>query len=99
MQELMNLNPGLSKRTLDGHEVIPPNYAMRVPHGKSKHFYNKLKEIPKAKRAQAEAKISFKYKSNGKESLSTIARKHGLNENFLAKLFKASADYQPEGII
>lgn len=97
--EFARLNPGLSRRTLDGHEVIPSNFALRVPHGKSKHFYSKLKEIPKAKRAQAEEKISFKYRSNGKESLSAIARKHGLNEDFLLKKFKASADYQPKGML
>jgi len=98
-QELINYNPGLSKRTLEGHEVIPASYALRIPHGKSKQFYNKLKAIPKAKRDQAEQKISFKYRSNGKESLSAIARKHGLREEFLAKKLNTSIDYQPKGLI
>jgi membrane-bound lytic murein transglycosylase D len=98
-EELASFNPSLSKRTLEGHEVIPSNFTLRVPFGKSKHFYNKLKAIPKARRAQAEEKISFKYRANGKESLSLIARKHGLNEDFLIKKFKAKADYQPKGML
>lgn len=97
--ELVRLNPSLSQRTVNGHEVLPPQYSLRVPVGKSDHFYKKLKLVPNNKRQSAEWKISTKYKTNGKESLSLIAQKHGISLEFLTKKLNESLSYRPKGTV
>jgi membrane-bound lytic murein transglycosylase D len=98
-EELIKLNPSISKRTLSNKEVIPPSYFLRVPYGATKDFYAKLKRISPAKRKAAETKISTKYKSNGREKLSIIAKKHGISLDFLSKKLSVSATYCPKGTI
>ncbi len=78
-ENLMKLNPSLTKHTITGHEVIPPEYVLRVPHGMSHYFYQQIKKIPEQKRTAAGFKISSKYIAKGKNRLFA-------SRNFLAFL-------------
>lgn len=98
-QELADLNPSLTKETLDGKEVIPADFTLRVLPGKGKQFSMKLKKIAPARLKAAENKISLKYRANGREKLLTIARKHGVRPEFLAQKLKKMLDYRPTGTV
>lgn len=96
---LAGLNPSLSKDTVNGSEVIPPGYSLRVPKGKSKHFYEKLKTVPAPKREQAKWVISTRHKAKGNESLDAITRKYGLIDGFLSEKLGQAGSYKPKGVI
>ncbi len=97
--DLISFNPGLTKRTLEGHEVIPANYALRVPKGYKDLFYDKVKGIPNKNREQAQWKISTKYHAKGNETLELIAKKNGIDSQFLADRLGESTRYRPKGAI
>ncbi len=59
--DLKKLNPSLTERTLTSAEVIPADYALRVPRGQTKRFYGAIKRIPSSKRVAAGSKVSSKY--------------------------------------
>lgn len=98
---LKSLNPGLSQRTISGHEVIPAQYSLRIPHGTSDRFYERLKRIPSKERRAAGYKISTKHRANGRESISTIAKLFGISADFLAKkMGNKSIGYRPsKGVV
>ncbi|HXW52558.1 MAG TPA: transglycosylase SLT domain-containing protein, partial [Myxococcota bacterium] len=93
----IKLNPSLTKYTVAGHEVIPPNYVLRVPHGKSGYFYQQIKKIPQQKRNAASYKISSKYVAKGRESLSWIAKLFGVSSSFLSEKMGKPIEYRPKG--
>lgn len=97
--QLISFNPGLTKYTIDGHEVIPEQYSLRVPKGTSKIFYDRLKTVPNPKREQAKWKISTKYHAKGNETLDIIARKNGIITEFLTGKLGQPANYKPKGAI
>ncbi len=97
--EISQLNPSLSSRALEGKEILPPKYALRIDPKKSKDFYNIINKIPVQKRINLTSLISSKYKASGRESLSLIAKKHGISSDFLAKRFKQGESYKPKGTI
>jgi membrane-bound lytic murein transglycosylase D len=97
--DLTTLNPGLTKRTIAGHEVIPPEYALRVPKGKSNHFYSQLKKILSSKRNKAGLKVSTKHRARGKETLYAIAKRFGVSPDFLSKKMGKPLNYQPKGTV
>jgi len=94
---LIALNPGLTKHTVLGNEVIPPEYALRIPPGRSKSFYQQIKKIPDTRRSAAAHKISSKYMAKGRESLRRIARIFGISAEFLSERMGKPLDYQPLG--
>ena len=94
---LISFNPGLTTNTLKGLEVIPPNYVLRVPDGKSKHFYARLKRIPEHKREAAAHKVSTKYIAKGKESIQRIAKLFGISGDDLSEKMGKPLTYQPKG--
>lgn len=95
-EHLAAYNPGLTRYTVDGHEVIPAQYTLRVPKGSSKIFYDRVKKIPESKREQAKWKISTKYHAKGNETLELIARKNGIFSNLLAGKLGQPVDYKPK---
>ncbi len=97
--ELAYYNPGLTKYTINGQEVIPQEFSLRVPKGKAKFFYDRLKKIPSARREEAKWKISTKYHARGNESIDYIARKHGIIGALLGDLLKQPLHYKPKGAI
>lgn len=99
IDDLIRLNPSLTSRTVGGHEVIPPDYALRVPKGRAKHFYDRLKKVPGTTRKAAELKISSKIVARGKETLYKIAKRLGISANFLSEKMGKPLDYQPKGAI
>ncbi|MCA9508301.1 MAG: lytic transglycosylase domain-containing protein [Myxococcales bacterium] len=97
--DLREYNPGLTKYTLEGDEVIPGNYTLRIPKGKSKLFYERLKTIPAKKRERAKWKISTKYHAKGHESLEIISKKIGVIPDYIAEKLGESPKYKPKGVI
>jgi membrane-bound lytic murein transglycosylase D len=97
--EISQLNPSLSNRVLEGKEILPPKYALRIDPKKSKDFYSVINKIPVQKRINLTSLISSKYKASGRESLSLIAKKHGISKEYLAKRFKQGESYKPKGTI
>jgi membrane-bound lytic murein transglycosylase D len=97
--DLIALNPGLTERTIAGLEVIPPEYSLRVPRGKSKHFYSRIKKIQNNKREAAGLKVSAKHKVRKNETLYTIAKRFGIFPDSLSKRMKKPLDYQPKDVV
>lgn len=97
--DLKSLNPALTERTVNGHEVLPANYALRIPHGKSGVFYQQIKKIDAKKRNKASAKVSTKHKARPNETLLSIARKFGIFEEYLSKKMNKPLDYKPKGTV
>ncbi len=98
-ESLATLNPGLTRFTMSGSEVIPADYALRVPKGKSTQFYSHLKRVSTTKRNAAALKISSKYQARGKESLNTIAKIFGVSAENLSERMGKPLDYRPKGSI
>lgn len=96
---LKALNPSLTANTLTGSEVIPPNYSFRIPKGLENIFYEKLKKISHQDRSQAGFKISTKHMTNGEESLSSIAKTHGISLDFLCQKMDKDSRYKPKGAV
>lgn len=97
--DFKSLNPALTERTVNGHEVLPANYALRIPHGKSGVFYKQIKKIDTNKRSKASAKVSVKHKARPNETLLSIARKFGIFEEYLSKKLNKPLDYKPKGTV
>ena len=98
-QEIVKLNPSLSQRVLNGKEVLPAGFSLRISSTKIKDFYDITNKIPVNKRINLTSLISSKYKASGKESLSSIAKKNGISSEYLAQRFKKGEDYKPKGTI
>lgn len=96
---LSNLNPSLSKLTINGKEVIPSDYSLRVPKGKADNFYAQIKKVPESNRKKAENFISSKYKVRGKETIYTIAKKHGISATALSAGLKKEPSALVKGTI
>lgn len=97
LEELADLNPGLTKKTLKGEEAIPARFSLRIPSGRKKQFNDQLKKISPAKMLLAQNKISERYKTNGRESLAKIAQKFGISALFLVDKLKKPISYKPKG--
>jgi membrane-bound lytic murein transglycosylase D len=97
--DLKNLNPALTKRTINGHEVIPANYVLRVPPGKETEFYQQLKKIGDTKRSAASSKISAKHKARPHETLLSIAKLFGISEEYLSNKMGKPLNYKPKGTV
>lgn len=98
-EDLASLNPSLTRRTLNGQEVIPSNYHIRVPKKKGSHFYAQLKKVPANRRKAALNKISVKYLARGRESIAQIARNFGVHPMFLSERMGKPLNYQPKGAV
>lgn len=98
-ENLSNFNPSLSKLTINGKEVIPADYSLRVPKGEAKKFYSLLKKVPDEKRKKAADMVSSTYKVRGKETIFSIAKKHGISADYLAEALKKPLNYQLKGSI
>ena len=96
--QLSNFNPSLSKMTINGKEVIPPEYSLRVPEGMGKAFYKNLKKVPEQKRLAA-ANVNSTYKFLTKQSISSFAKKNGISADYLSKALKKPFDYKLKGTI
>lgn len=97
--DLSFYNPSLTRYTINGQEVIPSDYSLRVPKGKSQYFYDRLKTVPAPRREEAKWKISTKYHAKGTETLDIIAKKHGIIAEFLTSKLGQPAHYKPKGAI
>lgn len=98
-EDLKKLNPALTKRTLHGQEVLPANYALRIPKGQSGRFYQDLKKINTQERQKASSKISVKYRAKANQTLSSIARLFGVSEDYLSKKMNKPLNYKPKGVV
>jgi membrane-bound lytic murein transglycosylase D len=98
-EDLLLYNPGLTKRTMLGQEVIPKDFVLRVPNNKGKHFYDRLKTIPHTKREKAGLKVSSRYTAKGKENLSYIAKIFGISAEFLSQKMNKPLRYRPKGAV
>lgn len=96
-EAVMTLNPALTKHTITGHEVIPADYALRVPKGGGSKFYAAIKKIPTSKRDAAGLKVSTKYNARGKVTLNGIAKLFGVKADSLAERMGKPGDYRPKG--
>lgn len=96
-EDLSRLNPSLTHLTITGSEVIPSDYALRVPKGQSDRFYAQVKKIPTSKRNAAGLKVSSKYHARGKETLEMIAKLFGISREFLSERMGKPPEYKPHG--
>lgn len=97
--ELSSLNPSLTKKTLDGHEVIPALYSLRVPQGKAKLFSERIKKLDPKKHHAAQMKVCRKYPANGRETIAKIASKNGVSAEYLAEKLQKPTSYKPKGTV
>ena len=98
-EEIIKLNPSLSQRVLNGKEVLPTGFALRISVNKVKDFYDITNKIPVNQRINLTSLVSGKYRASGKESLHSIAKKNGISSEYLAQRFKKGEDYKPKGTI
>lgn len=97
--EIRVLNPSFTKRTLEGLEVIPAQYTLRVPKGSLPTFNKAIKTIPMKKRLNDGIKISHKYRADGRNTLAQIAKDLGIAVDFLTNGLKQGPRYKPKGLI
>lgn len=97
--EISKFNPALSTKALNGKEVLPKGFSLRVPKGKAKIFADIVKKIPDKKKQASSLLVSTKYRSTGKETLALIAKKHAISLDFLLNRFNKPASYKPKGVV
>jgi membrane-bound lytic murein transglycosylase D len=98
-EDLTRLNPGLTKWTISSAEVIPADYALRVPKGHSAKFYAQVKGIPLNKRSAAGLKVSSKYQARGNKNLAAIAKLFGISAERFSDRMGKPLGYLPKGAL
>jgi membrane-bound lytic murein transglycosylase D len=85
-EDLKSFNPALMRGAREGKVVLPRGLPMRVPYGTGAKFNDKVTNMSFAERKRALDHVGRWHKANGRQSLTTIAKRYRVDVDELVAL-------------
>jgi membrane-bound lytic murein transglycosylase D len=92
---LKSYNPALTRGAREGSVVLPRGLAVRVPYGRGKSVLKAVRELPFSERKKALTHIGRWHRANGKQTLTSIAKRYGAKVDDLSALTGLTAGDKP----